>query len=276
MMRLEAHAVTAGYGARTVLREITLQCAVGSLIGLIGPNGCGKSTLLRVLSGVLRPRLGKVLLEGRPLTDFTIRDIARRIAFVPQEEKAAFAFSVQDVVLMGRFPHRPRRGGLSSADYAEVERALAATNILALKERSITELSGGEYRRVLLARALAQQTPLLLLDEPTAHLDITHQAALLQLTQNLAHASVPSATPIGVLAALHDLNQAAEFCDHLVLMHQGSVLVQGTPEEVLQPSHLRIAYAAETQIGRNPITGRPMLLALRPADYSHPVSDSVP
>lgn len=264
MMQLEARNVTAGYGARTVLHDVTLQCATGAFVGLIGPNGCGKSTLLRILSGVLRPRQGIVLLGDQPLTNFAIRDIAQRIAFVPQEEKASFAFSVQDVVLMGRFPHRSRLGGPSSADYALVERALIATDILPLKERSTMELSGGEYRRVLLARALAQQTPLLLLDEPTAHLDITHQAALMQLAQALAHSHESGAAPIGVLAALHDLNQAAEFCDHLVLMHEGRILAQGSPEDVLQASYLRTAYNAETQIGRNPITGRPMLLALRP------------
>ena len=269
MMRLEARGVTAGYGSRTVLRDVTLQCESGAFVGLIGPNGCGKSTLLRVLSGVLRAWQGSVLLDDRPLSDFSQRDIARHIAFVPQEEKAAFEFSVQDVVLMGRYPHRARLHGPSGEDYAHVERALIAADIAPLKHRPITELSGGEHRRVLLARALAQQAPLLLLDEPTAHLDITHQAELLQLTRDLTRRNGSGENnspfhPIGALAALHDLNQAAEYCDHLALMRDGCILAQGTPEDVLQPIHLRAAYNADAQMGRNPVTGRPMLFALKP------------
>ncbi len=273
MMRLEAREVTGGYGSRDVVRGVSLACASGEFVGLIGPNGCGKSTLLRLLSGILRPRQGAVWLEERVLTSFTAREIARRMAFVPQEEKAAFEFTVQDVVLMGRFAHRAGLRGPNSEDYAIVERALTALDVGHLKARSITELSGGEHRRVLLARGLAQQTPLLLLDEPTAHLDITHQAELLEQTRGLTHDPV---NPIGALAALHDLNQAAEFCDRLVLMHEGRVLAQGTPDEVLQPDGLRIAYQGEAQVGRNPVTGRPMLFALRPlrAPLTAQLSDS--
>ncbi len=308
-VKIEAQNVIAGYGDRTVLHDVTLRCTAGAFVGLIGPNGCGKSTLLRVLSGILRPQQGRVLLDERPLADYTPRDIARRMAFVPQEEKAAFEFTARDVVLMGRFPYRVGRRGPSEADYAHVEQALAAVDIIALADRPITELSGGEHRRVLLARALAQQTPLLLLDEPTAHLDITHQAELLLLAQALAHpqalqgqsadadksnaaASNPRhadtdaanhppkssrimgdstadsnakmTPPVGVLAALHDLNQAAEYCDRLVLMAEGLIVAQGTPDEVLVSAHIRTAYQAQADIGRNPVTGRPMLYALRP------------
>ena len=276
-MKLEAQNVSAGYGDRLVLRDVTLQCAGGAFVGLIGPNGCGKSTLLRALSGILNCRHGCVLLDGQPLAGYTPRDRARRVAFVPQEEKVAFEFTVRDVVLMGRFPYRVGRRGPSEEDYARVDRALAAVDITALQFRSITELSGGEHRRVLLARALAQQTPLLLLDEPTAHLDITHQAELLSLARRLAHptniieeaSSVSqepqsSAAPVGVLAALHDLNQAAEFCDRLVLMVDGQIIAQGTPEQALTPANIRTAYQADADIGPNPITGKPMIYALHP------------
>ena len=284
-IELAARNVYAGYGGRTVLHDVTLQCRAGEFVGLIGPNGCGKSTLLRVLSGVLRPQQGIVELDNRPLARFAFREIARRIAFVPQEEKAAFDFTVQDVVLMGRFPRRQGLHGPGMEDYAAVERALGAVDIAALKDRSITTLSGGEHRRVLLARALAQQTPLLLLDEPTAHLDITHQVELLLLVRRLAHpdensgeerAYRPEDHPtesVGVLAALHDLNQAAEFCDRIVLMAQGRILAQGTPEDVLQPAPLRDAYHADAHIGRNPVTGRPMLFALHPLRPESDVSD---
>ena len=261
MMRLEARGITGGYGSKDVVRDVSLAVISGEFVGLIGPNGCGKSTLLRLLSGVLRPRLGAVWLDSRPLTATPVRDVARRLAFVPQQEQAAFEFTVQDVVLMGRFPHRTGRHGPTSEDYALVERALEELDIAHLKARSITELSGGEHRRVLLARARAQQTPLLLLDEPTAHLDITHQAELLERTRAITR---EGDMPVGALAALHDLNQAAEFCDRLVLMHEGQILAQGTAEATLLPEFLRIAYGGEAQIGLNPVTGRPMIFALRP------------
>ena len=157
-----------------MVRDVSLSVASGEFVGLIGPNGCGKSTLLRLLSGVLRPRQGTVRLD-RALTTYTARDVARRMAFVPQQEQAAFEFTVQDVVLMGRFPHRQGQRGPTREDYALVDRALEELDIAHLKARSVRKMSGGEHRRVLLARARAQQTPLLLLDEPTAHLDITHQ-----------------------------------------------------------------------------------------------------
>ena len=272
MMRLEARGVTGGYGSKDVVRDVSLAVASGEFVGLIGPNGCGKSTLLRLLSGALRPRVGSVWLEGRRLTEFAGRDIARRVAFVPQQETAAFEFTVQDVVLMGRFPHRQGRRGPTPEDYAIVERALEAVDITHLKARSIMELSGGEHRRVLLARGLAQQTPLLLLDEPTAHLDITHQVELLERTRAITR---DANKPVGALAALHDLNQAAEFCDRLILMREGQILAQGTAEETLLPEHLRTAYGGEAHIGRNPITGRPMLFALHPLRLS-PVPPAAP
>lgn len=256
-MRIEAREVTAGYGAVDVLQQISFALDVGEFVGLIGPNGCGKSTLLRVLSRILRPRLGNVTLEGRTLTDWSALEIARRVAVVPQQEPATFDFLVRDVVLMGRYPHRMRFRGETEADYAVVRQALEDADVLALEDRPITRLSGGEYRRVLLARALAQQTPLLLLDEPTAHLDVTHQVELLTLTRRLVRER-----GVGALAALHELNQAAEFCDRLVLLCGGKMVDQGAPEHVLTPENLRIAYGAHARIGRNPVTGRPMILAL--------------
>lgn len=259
-MRLEASDIFAGYGGKDVLEAVGAAVETGEMVGLIGPNGSGKSTLLRVLSGILHPRRGQVLLDGRPITGWSALEIARRLAFVPQQEEAAFDFTVRDIVLMGRHPHRARFSGESAEDYACVSRALADADILHLAERPITRLSGGEHRRVLLARALAQQTPLLLLDEPTAHLDVTHQVELLALVRRQTRTR-----GIGALAALHDLNSAAEFCDRLILLREGRVLVEGAPEEVVTAAHLRAAYDACAQVGRNPVTGRPLILALHPA-----------
>jgi len=254
--------VTAGYGRNPVLNTVTFALRGGEFVGLIGPNGCGKSTLLRVLTGILRPQTGQVTLDGSILAHMSALAIARQIAFLPQLERAVFEFTVQDVVLMGRHPHRGRDHRRTTQDYAQVRRALEACDILHLADRSITQLSGGEHRRTLLARALAQDAPLLLLDEPTAHLDITHQVELLTLVRNLTTRC--SGIPVGVLAALHDLNQAAEYCDRLVMMNAGRVVAEGRPENVLREDTLRRVYQAEARIGCNPVTGRPMILSLTP------------
>jgi iron complex transport system ATP-binding protein len=267
---MEAQALHAGYGPKEVLTDVSVALAEGEFVGLIGPNGCGKSTLLRVLTRTLPARRGEVLLEGQPIERMSRLDLARRIAFVPQQEPATFDFTVREVVLMGRYPYRKRGLGDTDADFALVRQTLVETDLLALADRSITRLSGGEHRRVLMARALVQQTPLLLLDEPTAHLDPTHQVELMQRVQDLTRQR-----NIGALAALHDLNQAAEYCDRLVLMAAGSILAMGTPREVLTAENLRIAYAADTRIGNNPVTGRLSIFALRPL-RTHPPSDALP
>jgi iron complex transport system ATP-binding protein len=183
--------------------------------------------------------------------------LAIEMAFVPQQEPASFDFTVREVVLMGRYPHLGRRRSCGEADYALAAEALQAADIVHLADRPITRLSGGEHRRVLLARALAQDTPVLLLDEPTAHLDVTHQAELLALVRKLAHRQGKA-----VLAALHELNDAAQYCDRLALMRDGSIIDQGTPEQVITPKNLERAYGASARVGRNPVTGRPMILAL--------------
>ena len=262
-MELSAKMISAGYGGADILHSVSVGVATGEFVGLLGPNGCGKSTLLRVLSGVLRPRSGMVSLEGRGLSEWTATERAQRVAFVPQSETAAFDFSVRDMVLMGRYPHRQKFRGETAQDYALAAQAMADADISHLADRAVTELSGGEHRRVLLARALAQQTPLLLLDEPTAHLDITHQAELLLLARRLI-----AERGAGVIAALHDLNQAAEYCDRLVLMRGGEIVAKGTPEAVLTPDNLRQVYGAEAQIGPNPATGKPFVFALRPLPHA--------
>ncbi len=260
-MRMQAKSLSAGYGGRPVIQAVHLALQPGEMVGLIGPNGCGKSTLLRALSGTLSPLSGEVRLDERPLSSLSSRFRAQSIAFVPQQEVATFDFTVLEVVLMGRYAYR-KNGAISQEDYRHARRALAEADILHLSSRSVTKLSGGEYRRALLARALAQDAPLLLLDEPTAHLDITHQIELLTLVRARC---LSSDTPIGALAALHDLNQAAEFCQRLILMKSGAIVAEGSPEEVMTTDNLRNLYDADTQIGRNPATGSPMLLALHPA-----------
>ena len=257
-MKLSAAGISAGYGVDNVLTGITFDLAPGEFVGLVGPNGCGKSTLLRALSRTLPLRSGEVRLNGQSIWELSPLALAKQMAFVPQQEPATFDFTVREVVLMGRYPHLGRGRGCEDADYRLAAEAMEAADVLPLANRAITQLSGGEHRRVLLARALAQDTPVLLLDEPTAHLDVTHQAELLSLVRKLAHNRGKA-----VLAALHELNDAAQYCDRLALMHRGQIVHMGEPETVLTPANLQAAYSASARIGKNPISGRPMILSLR-------------
>lgn len=253
-MRLEARELVAGYGDRVVLRGVSLGVDAGEFVGLVGPNGSGKSTLLRVLSRTLRPRSGVVLLDGQPIDQLSAREVARRLAFVPQAEPVLFDFTVREVVLMGRHPHVRGLAGEREDDFNATTRGMAATDTLHLADRSVAALSGGEHRRVLIARALAQSAPTILLDEPTAHLDITHQADLLQLLRRLADREGAA-----LLAALHDINLAAEFCDRIVLLRDGEVMAEGRPEAVLTEDALERTYGAPLALSRNPISGRPVV-----------------
>lgn len=254
-MRLVAEGVSVGYGGRRVLGPIDLRAEPGEVLGLIGPNGVGKSTLLRGLTGVLPLLSGRVLCDAHPLAGLSAREVARRIAFVPQSEPTLFEFTVRDVVLMGRHPHISARRGETDADHDAAARAMAATDTLHLAERPVTELSGGEHRRTLIARALAQSAPIVMLDEPTAHLDIAHQSAVLTGLRRLAEDR--GAT---IVAAIHELNLAAEHCHRLVLLASGRVMAEGSPDDVLTPECISAAYGARVCVTRSPATGRPLVL----------------
>ncbi|HXG25180.1 MAG TPA: heme ABC transporter ATP-binding protein [Chthonomonadales bacterium] len=253
-MRIEARHITAGYGPRDILHDISLKLLPGEFVALIGPNGSGKSTLLRVLSGVLAPRAGELFLDGQPIARMRARDIARKIAFVPQTEPALFEFTVREVVLMGRHAHLRGLAGETQEDYAAATRAMAATDTLHLADRPITALSGGEHHRVLIARALAQCAPILLLDEPTAHLDLTHQADVLGIVRHLVDRE-----GVSVLVALHDLNLASEYCDRMLLLSAGRIVAEGSPEVVLKAETLAEVYGGPVHIGRSPTSGKPFL-----------------
>lgn len=267
-MKLEATGIYARYGTHPVLQDVCLSVSSGEVIGLVGPNGSGKSTLLRVISGALEYYAGQVMVDGRLLCSLAPRDRALLIAFVPQTESVAFGFSVLEMTLMGRHAHR-RAGRMEIEDYRIARESLAVADMLAAAERPATALSGGEHRRVLLARALAQRAPVLLLDEPTAHLDLAHQVELLETVRQLARRSTE---PTAVVAALHDLNQAAEFCDQLVLLSHGKVEAAGTVEEVMQADVLSRVYRAHVQVGKNQLTGHPMLTVIRSTrSVRHPI-----
>ncbi len=225
---IETHGLFAGYGTARVLRNIALALAPGRVTGLLGPNGSGKSTLLRALARLHPPTRGSVRLDGRDLyREVTARAAARRIALVPQEERHAVPLTVRELAALGRTPYLGRWGWPGRADRIAVDRALAGMDLTAAAERGVADLSGGERKRAVVARALAQEAGVLLLDEPTAHLDVRHALDLFGLLRGLA------AGGRAVLVASHELWQLARFCDGLVLLDRGHVTATGTPARVL-------------------------------------------
>jgi len=252
---LAAERVSFAYGPRVVLSEVSLAVAPGELVGVIGPNGCGKTTLVRLLSGVLAPRAGSVRLRGAALGTYRRRELARRLAVVPQDPTLEFPFTALEVVLMGRAPHLPALGFPRAHDLAVARAAMARLEVAGLEDRPLDRLSGGERQRVLLARALAQEPEVLLLDEPTTHLDLRHQAGIYDVVAELRRSR-----GIAVVSVLHDLNLAALYCDRLVLLAGGRVVCEGSPAEVLTPAVLGAAYATEVYVGTNALTGGPIVL----------------
>jgi iron complex transport system ATP-binding protein len=218
-------------GGRPVLDGASLTIATGELLALVGPNGVGKTTLLRIAAGTLQPTAGTVELEGRPMADWTRRDIARRIAVLPQQSSLPPGFRVEEVVAMGRAPHASHRFGVEAADEEAVERALVEARADDLVGRRVESLSGGERQRVQVALALAQETRLLLLDEPTAHLDISHQQTLLATLNGLRRQR-----GLAVVVVLHDIALARAAVPRVAVLGRGRILADGAPEEVLSPS----------------------------------------
>jgi len=245
-------------GGRDVLAEVSLELRAGEVLGLAGPNGAGKTTLLRAGCGVLAPASGRVLLEGRPLAEHGRRGVARRVAVVPQDASFAFPFRAGEVVLMGRSPHLPRLGFEGPQDLAIARAALERVGIEALADRSVLELSGGERQLVLFARALAQEPAALLLDEPTAHLDLFHRLRVLELVRELARGGR------GALVVSHDLSLAARSCDRIAIAAGGRLLAVGAPAEVLRPELLRRAFAIDALVVPGP-DGAPLVVPQRRA-----------
>ena len=251
--RLALRGVRVRLGTRLVLDGVDLAVQAGEIVGLLGRNGAGKTTLLRVASGVLRPAAGSVSLDGRDARAFGRRARARAVALVPQETAVGFPFSVAEVVLMGRTPHLGWLGFEGAHDLATARAAMERLGIAELADRSILELSGGERQLAIVARALAQEPSLLLLDEPTAFLDLRHRIEV------LAHVREFAAGGGGALVVSHDLGLAAQFCDRLVLIGGGRVLAAGAPAEVLVPATLREAFGIEASVLAGP-DGRPVVV----------------
>ncbi len=257
--RLKVRALTVAYasGKRSLvaLRELSLAVAAGELVGLVGPNGCGKTTLIRAVTKVVKPASGEVLLCGDDVDSLPQAEIARSVAVVPQEPLLPEAFTALECVLMGRTPHLKLLENEGARDFDAARAAMERTGTWTLAERRVDELSGGERQRVVVARALAQETPVLLLDEPTAHLDIGHQASVLGLMRALCRDEGKA-----VLAVVHDLTLGAAYCDRLVMLRPGgTVAAEGSAVDILRPELLEEVYGAEVDVFPHPRTGRPVV-----------------
>ncbi len=250
VLRLEG--VSAAYGSHEVLFGVDLRVGRGEVVGLIGPNGSGKSTLVGVVSRVLRPTAGCISVDGGRIESFGRRELARRLAVVPQGARLPEGFLVVEVVRMGRTPFVGLLRGAGAEDELMVERAMKQTGVWDLADRPVEGLSGGEQQRVVLARALAQGPRVLVLDEPTSHLDLRYQAELLRTARAAA------ASGVGVLVVMHDLNLAARACDRLSLLSDGRVVVEGRVEEVLARPRLERVYRTEVEVFSSP--GGPLVV----------------
>jgi len=262
VIRLED--VSMSFGEVPVLEGVDFEVERGEFVALVGPNGAGKTTLLRTINGILDPDTGTVFLDGDPVSALSSGAVSRTLATVPQDTHVGFAFTAEQIVEMGRTPHRSRLDWTDDAD--PVDSALARTETETLRERPVDELSGGERQRVLLARALAQEPAALLLDEPTANLDINHQIRVLGLVEGLV------AEGRAALAAIHDLDLAARFCDRLVLLGDGQIRAAGPPDAVLRDPGLAEAFGTTPAVTHNPVTGTPTVAAVPdPPDRSSAV-----
>jgi len=240
------------------LDNLSFRLETGEILGVVGPNGSGKTSLLKLLAGIMAPSKGEILLGSRPMAQLGQRDIARVVAMVPQDHVQVFPFTVADTVLMGRYPHRPSRlwslggGGETEKDLSCAQQAMSDTDVWSLADRLVSELSGGERQRVMVARALAQEPAILLLDEPTAFLDLNHQIEICRLISRLR-----SERQLTVVLVSHDLNVASQYCDRVLVLKEGRLIRMGSPEETIQPDLLRMVYGCEVVVDAHPHTGRP-------------------
>lgn len=252
---LHAAQIQLGYGEKTVVEQLDLQLTPHAITSILGPNGCGKSTLLRALSRLIPPKSGAVFLDGRPLQKYPARKLARTLGLLPQSPIAPEGIVVADLVGRGRHPHQGMFGRWTAHDHAVVAEALAATGTTELAERHVDELSGGQRQRVWIAMALAQETEVLLLDEPTTYLDLAHQLEVLDLLTDLNRRRGTT-----IVMVLHDINLAARYSDQLVTMHQGRLHRQGPPAEVITPATMSEVFGVTARVHPDPVSGTPLVM----------------
>ncbi|MCK5595028.1 ABC transporter ATP-binding protein [bacterium] len=255
---IEVKDLVCGYDSKFVLNRINLKIEKEGLCGIIGPNGSGKTTLLRAMTKILKLRSGEVLFDGKDISKFGFREFAKKVAFVSQSSEIGSNMTIEEFVLLGRIPYRRQFQFLESKhDWQIAEEAMILTDTIRFKDRLLGELSGGEKQLAVIARALAQEPKLLLLDEPTAHLDITHQIKVLDLIRRLNRQK-----GLTVIVVLHDLNLASEYCDKLVLLNNGLIYKIGSPQEVLTYQIIEDVYETVVVVEKNPISSKPYILVV--------------
>ncbi|MFS0714325.1 ABC transporter ATP-binding protein [Microbacterium sp. 2P01SA-2] len=254
---LAAESVTLAYDGAEIVRDLSVRIEPGSFTVIIGPNACGKSTLLRGLSRLLAPRAGNIVLDGRAITELPAKEVARRLGLLPQSAIAPEGITVRELVGRGRYPHQNLFRQWSAADDAAVDEALIATGTMELASRPVEALSGGQRQRVWVAMVLAQQTGLLLLDEPTTFLDVAHQVELMELFAELNERGRT------IVAVLHDLNHAARYASRIVAMRDGRILAEGPPAEVITSERVEEVFGLANIVVDDPVTGGPLVVPLR-------------
>jgi iron complex transport system ATP-binding protein len=258
---LKVEKLCGGYGRTTVIKDISLEIRKGEFLGIIGPNGSGKSTLLRLMSRALAPQKGDIFFEGQNIHRMNLKKLYQKMAFVSQNPWTGLSFSVLEMVLMGRIPHLNRLQLETKKDLAAAQEALVLTGTQEFKDKGIDELSSGERQRVMIAKALAQEPIVLLLDEPTSNLDIGHQIQILDLLKTLN-----GENNLTVVLVLHDLNLASEYCDRLILLDHGIICRRGTPIEVLTYQNIEDVYKTVVVVKTNPMSGRPYIILVPKED----------
>ena len=254
-VRLGARDLSLGYGAAPIVEGLTVDVAPGAVTAIVGPNACGKSTLLRGLARLMSPAAGQVILDGSDITRLRTKDVAKRLGLLPQSSIAPEGITVADLVTRGRFPHQTMLRQFSRTDQQAVADAMAATGVTAIAGRPVDQLSGGQRQRVWIAMVLAQQTPLILLDEPTTFLDIAHQIELLDL-----FADLNAEQGCTIVAVLHDLNHACRFADQIIAMKAGAIVAQGNPADVITATLVEEVYGLQCQVIDDPETGTPLVI----------------
>lgn len=256
-VQLHADAASWGYRDRTVIERLTLSIPTGNITSIVGPNGCGKSTLLHGLARLLKPSGGQVIIDGQDIARLPSKEVARRLGLLSQSSLAPDGITVADLVARGRYPHQSGLSRWSTDDEQAVIEALRATGTLELAQRRVDELSGGQRQRVWIALVLAQETPVILLDEPTTFLDVAHQIDILDLLVDLNHNEGRT-----VVLVLHDLNQAARYSDHLIALKEGAVFAEGPPESTVTEQMVRDVFGIDSQVITDNVSGTPMVLPI--------------
>lgn len=251
-MSLSTHNLSVGYHGKAIVKGVSLDLPEGKIIALLGPNGCGKSTLLKAIARILKPMDGKVHWKDHDLHQLPSRQLAKELALLPQTQPIPEGVKVKDLVAYGRSPYTGFWGKLSKEDHRIIQGVMAQVGITELGEQFVSELSGGQRQRVWLAMTLAQDTPYLLLDEPTTYMDLSHQVELMAILRKL---NLNGKT---IITVLHDINQAARYCDHLIVMKDGEIITQGEPQNVLTQNMLKTVFSLNAQIHQDPVAHTPM------------------